>query len=265
MEYIIVIASSLGGIFFTTFSFLLLGYWLRKKQKISNDQKELDTKIVDGAILTLMGLLVAFTFSGANARLDNRRNLIIQEAKSIMNTYYYFDILPPEIRDKACQDLNVYITSRLKWSQIYLDKKALDIERQKIKELQKKLWSTAFEVCRTPGQQRVCRDLPKVLMEMFMQEEESSLYKHLHPPRIIYVMLICIVLMGALLAGYNIKGELRDVGKHMFAFATIMSLMLFVILNLEFPRAGIFSNMIFENFDTALTDIQKNFCRPVEK
>lgn len=38
---------------------------------------------VEGAVLALMGLLIAFTFSGAAARFDARRNLIIEETNAI--------------------------------------------------------------------------------------------------------------------------------------------------------------------------------------
>ena len=38
---------------------------------------------VEGAVFALLGLLIAFTFSGAAARFDTRRQLIIDETNDI--------------------------------------------------------------------------------------------------------------------------------------------------------------------------------------
>jgi hypothetical protein len=38
---------------------------------------------VEAAILALLGLLLAFTFSGAGARFDARRHLIVEETNAI--------------------------------------------------------------------------------------------------------------------------------------------------------------------------------------
>src|SRR6185503_8225075 len=50
--------------------------------------------VVEGAVFSLLGLLIAFTFSGAAARSDTRRELIIQEANNIGTAYLRLDLLP---------------------------------------------------------------------------------------------------------------------------------------------------------------------------
>ena len=42
---------------------------------------------VHGAVFALMGLLMAFTFSGAASRFDHRRDLIVEEANDIGTAY----------------------------------------------------------------------------------------------------------------------------------------------------------------------------------
>src|SRR4051812_42855896 len=51
---------------------------------------------VDAATFALLGLLIAFTFSGAATRFDARRQLIIEEANNIGTAYLRIDLLPPE-------------------------------------------------------------------------------------------------------------------------------------------------------------------------
>ena len=42
---------------------------------------------VEGAIFALIGLLVAFTVSGALARFDERRQLVVQEANAVSTAW----------------------------------------------------------------------------------------------------------------------------------------------------------------------------------
>jgi hypothetical protein len=49
---------------------------------------------VEGAVFGLLALLVAFTFSGAAARFDTRRQLIVEETNDIGTAYLRLDLLP---------------------------------------------------------------------------------------------------------------------------------------------------------------------------
>src|SRR5262245_22835515 len=51
---------------------------------------------VEGAVFGLYGLLIAFTFSGAPARFDARRQLIAEEANAIGTAYLRIDLLAAE-------------------------------------------------------------------------------------------------------------------------------------------------------------------------
>jgi len=51
---------------------------------------------VEGAVYGLLGLLIAFSFSGAAERFAGRRTLIIEEANAIGTAYLRVDLLPEE-------------------------------------------------------------------------------------------------------------------------------------------------------------------------
>ena len=51
--------------------------------------------VVEGAVFSLLGLLIAFTFSGAATRFDARRQLIIEEANDIGTAWVRIEVLPP--------------------------------------------------------------------------------------------------------------------------------------------------------------------------
>src|SRR5947209_3690284 len=59
--------------------------------------------VVDAAIFGLLGLLLAFTVSGAASRFDARRQLVVEESNDIGTAYLRLDLLPaaaqPELRN----------------------------------------------------------------------------------------------------------------------------------------------------------------------
>ena len=67
-----------------------LGY---HRQREEDAPQEVSGAVV-GAVFALLGLLMAFTFSGAYSRFDVRRQLIVQEANAIGTAYLRLDLLP---------------------------------------------------------------------------------------------------------------------------------------------------------------------------
>ncbi|EQD26010.1 conserved hypothetical protein, membrane [mine drainage metagenome] len=59
-----------------------------------------------------------------------------------------------------------------------------------------------------------------------------------HPPAVIDVMLFVLALMSALLAGYGMAGSARLPWLQVLVFALALSVTVFVIRDLEYPRLG---------------------------
>jgi hypothetical protein len=60
-----------------------------------------------------------------------------------------------------------------------------------------------------------------------------------HPPLVIYLLLATLSLIGSLLAGYSMSGNKDRNWLHMVAFVVVLSLAVYVIIDLEFPRLGL--------------------------
>ena len=63
---------------------------------------------VEGAIFGLMGLLLAFTISGALQRFDDRRQLVLQEATAVTTAYDRLGLLEGDIARELQNKLKVY-------------------------------------------------------------------------------------------------------------------------------------------------------------
>jgi hypothetical protein len=193
----------------------------------------------EAAVFGLMGLLIAFTFSGAASRFEDRRHLITSEANAIGTAYLRVDMLPGDAQPEIRELFRRYVDVR---SKTYLNQD-LDAMRVKLAEsaaLQGKIWSKAFTACRSqeaPAQAAML--LLPALNEMIDITTTRSASTQNHPPLVIFLLLVVLSLVGALLIGYDTAPNRKRGWLHVVVFAAIMSLAVYVIIYLKFPRLGL--------------------------
>jgi ABC-type Fe3+ transport system permease subunit len=92
-------------------SLVLLNYGrrlgLRYLNKEAGNMAGLTT--VEGAVFALIGLLLAFTISGALQRFDERRQLVIQEANAASTAHDRLGLFEPDIARDLQTKLKYYI------------------------------------------------------------------------------------------------------------------------------------------------------------
>lgn len=228
-------------------------YLARRRAKHDPDGAWQGMGVVDGAIFGLLGLLVAFSFSGAASRFDVRRNLIVEETNTIGTAYLRLDLLPsaaqPAIRDKFKQ----YVDSRIRTYSLFPDVAAVNAEVEKGKSLQAEIWMMA--IAGVQGSQPATMLLIPALNQTFDIDSTRTLALFAHPPRIIFVMLFVLALISATAAGYNLANAKSRDWFHTLGFAAVAAAAFYVILDLEFPRFGFIQ---IGSFDQALIDLRKS-------
>ena len=100
-------------------SFLVLwlaaqaGVFFRKRLRPLEEDDYDDLGTVLAALLTLLGLLIAFSFSMAVSRYDQRKNYEAEEANAIGTEYVRVDLLSQNQAARARQLLNEYLRERI--------------------------------------------------------------------------------------------------------------------------------------------------------
>jgi hypothetical protein len=193
--------------------------------------------VVDGAVFGLMGLLIAFTFSGAASRFDSRRHLVVEEANAIGTAYLRLDLLPARAQPALQESFRRYVETRLEVYRKLPDIAAAKGELAKATELQKQIWSQAVAACQEAPQPATMLLLP-ALNAMIDITTTRTVATRIHPPAIIFILLSVLALASSLLAGYSMAGGQGRSWVHMLAFAAIMGVTVYVIIDLEYPRLG---------------------------
>lgn len=194
---------------------------------------------VEGAVFALMGLLIAFTFSGAATRFDTRRALVVEEANDIGTAWLRLDLLPANTQPPLREKFRLYVDARLAFYKKFPDIAAAQPELVRFTSLQNEIWTCAVTACRDSGSSPATMLLLPALNQMIDITTTRTMAARIHPPVIIYLMLGLLVLAGSLLAGYGMAAGKVHNWFHTLAFALVMTCAIYVILDFEFPRLGL--------------------------
>ncbi len=196
------------------------------------------TAPVEAALFALLGLLVAFTFSGASDRLAARRALIVEEANAVGTAYLRIDLLPAADRPLLRGEMRRYLASRLTFYEMLLDFREAAAQRKRADQLQQQIWNDVVASCaRAPDSRATLLVLPSV-NAMFDAAGARYAALRMHMPLTIFVQLVAIALVCAFFAGVGMARGRRPSYLHMVMFGGIIAITFYVIFNLEFPRAG---------------------------
>jgi hypothetical protein len=194
----------------------------------------------EGAVFGLLGLLLAFTFSGAASRFDERRWFIDSEANAIGTAYLRLDLLPEGTQAPLRAAFRRYVEVR---ATIYRDAHSqaeVAARMEKGSVLQNEIWKQAVAACQLPGAspQATMLLLP-ALNEMIDITATRQTATRNHPPNVVFLLLGVLALIGALLVGYGTSANKDRSWFHHVTFALVVSLAIYVIVDLEYPRLGL--------------------------
>lgn len=222
---------------------------------LASDPKgaRIGTGTIEAAVFALLGLLIAFTFSGAVSRFDDRRHLIVQEANAIGTAYLRLDLLPAGAQPAMREEFRRYVQYRLEVFRKLSDVRAAQEELAVANQMQGKIWSQAIAASHAEGAASSAQVLLlPALNQMIDITTTRTMALQLHPPLVIFVMLFLVALASALLAGYSMAGGTDRKWLHVMGFALVIALTVYVILDIEFPRFGLIR---VDAFDQALVDL----------
>jgi len=208
---------------------------------------------VEAVTFGLLGLLLAFTFSGAAARLDTRRGQIVDEANALGTAWLRLDVLPANAQPKLREAFRNYTDSRIAMYRTF-SKSGLDAARPEYARstaLQQEIWTEAVAACRDVPAATVV--LLPALNEMFDITTTRLAATQMHPPGIVYLVLALISLVCGFLVGYEMGATEVASRSHMIVLALVLSFVLYVILDFEYPRLGLIR---VDDFDNLLVQVR---------
>jgi hypothetical protein len=225
---------------------LFLGMWVCYElgrwegvRELRNDPDRLKTGtgVIEAAVFGLMGLLLAFAFAGAAGRYDTRRAQIAQEANAIGTAWLRIDLLPQAHQDKLRDLFRRYLDARIEVYQKIPDMVATADALNRANQLQGEIWKSAVAAGQespTPATNMLMLPALNDMIDITTTRTESA---KTHMPTVIFCLLCAVALLSAVLVGYGTSDRPRRL-VYVLVFIISVTVTIYVILDLEFPRVG---------------------------
>ena len=208
----------------------------RKPPTPAGAEKSSQVGSIQGAILGLLGLLLAFSFAAAGSRFLERQDLITQEANAIGTALLRADLLAEPERQELRAALRDYTKLRLEVSKkvrFVIDPADLAAFAQ----MHTRIWNAARAgVAARPGAILAVLNPVNELIDLHTTRLAAS-RKHVPMP-VLGLLVLCSALATAI-TGYACGVSDRGRSPLSFALATLIAAALWITIDLDYPRIGL--------------------------
>jgi len=211
-----------------------IGDALRRSLRPLGEDQQKDFDRVLAATLTLLGLLIGFSFSMVVSRYDQRKNYEEAEANAIGTEYVRADLLPDGDAANLRELLKKYLDQRVLFYETRDEHKLEEIDAQTAK-LETELWSVVEATARkqpTPTLSLAVSGMNDVLNS---QGYTQAAWWNRLPPAA-WGLLLAISIFSALLIGYG--AHRRSVALFL-VLPLAVSISFFLIADIDSPRRGL--------------------------
>ena len=226
-------------IFVVTFFLLWLAAWVgarmsQRRRALQDEDARADYSVVETATLTLLALIIGFSFSMATGRYDLRKNYEEAEANAIGTEYVRADLLPPDEASRVRTLLREYTAQRIRF---YTSHSWDDIDqiRADTGNVQDALWKAASATA--TAQPTTIRALVVAGMNDVLNSEgytQAAWWNRI--PTGAWALMFAIALFSNWLMGFGLK---RWQPRLLTILPVVVAVSFFLIADIDSPRGGV--------------------------
>jgi hypothetical protein len=205
-----------------------------RKQSLDEGMDEEHFKLILGATLTLLGLMIGFTFAMAVGRYDQRKDYEAREANAIGTEYVRVDVLSAANAAELRALLRDYLDQRI----LYYtsgDSERLRQTRAKTSQLQSELWSeVTASVSAQPS--AVSALVLSGMNDVLNSEGYAEAAWRNRVPVAAWILLMSIAIYCNFLLGYGAHGKTSML---LLVLPIALAISFFLIADIDSPRSGV--------------------------
>lgn len=222
------------------FVFLVLSYLLghRLRRRLQKEDRPLSNmSTINGMLLGLLGLMLAFSFSMSNERFDSRRSLIIEEANAIGTTVLRADLFPDSVRASLRASLREYLEERIAFYEVGMDLGKAATHYRKADSISSGVWNRVARYARVDDVTVKTSEIVPALNAMIDITTTRRAAGEATLPASILYFLFLLSAGTSFLLGYEEKERVDWV--MVLGFSIMLAATVFTIIDLDRPRSGI--------------------------
>lgn len=232
---------SLTGVILVMFCTMLLaalaGYGVRQAQgRPARDREEAEhvqEGYLVGSMLGLLALLLAFSFSMALQRYEERRHLVVQEANAIGTSYLRAQLLDEPYRSRLSSLLVEYTDNRLKLGNPGGDQKS---ELSRNDQLLTEIWAAVMAARDSANAHGVTTAILITFNEVIDLDTERKVARQVRVPVPVLLLLYGFLATTAAVLGYVLEERRAWIGA--IVLFVLLSLYVSIIADLNRPTSG---------------------------
>ena len=213
-----------------------IGNWLRTRKAGAGEVAGEEYGIVLAATLTLLGLIIGFSFSMATSRYDQRKNLEEEEANAIGTEWARADLLPAAEASKVRALLGTYVEQRLLFYTTS-DEQQLGQINDHTAQLQNELWSAVLAPAKAqpnPILALVVAGMNDVLNSQGYTQ--AAMWNRI--PTAAWALMFAMAICCNMLIGYGLHKD-QSGTRLLLVLPLVAAIAFMLIADIDSPRHGI--------------------------
>jgi len=195
-----------------------------------------DLGIIQTATLTLLALIIGFTFSMAIDRHDQRELLEESEANAIATEYLRADLLPLKLAADTQDLLKQYLDQRILFYTRKSHEQVQEIN-QKTDAIQQTLWNGILPIARM-NQSPTIALVVAGMNDVFNSQGYVQAAWWNRIPNTAWALMTAIAICANLLVGFGARNFKKNIALFMI-FPFVIAVSFFLIADIDSPRGGV--------------------------
>jgi hypothetical protein len=191
------------------------------------------------SMLGLLALLLAFTFSAALQRYDDRSQAVVTEANAIGTTYLRARLLPGNMHEEVQVILRQYLDLRIQEGRVdFADAAKGEALLDQGKRTGAQLWDQAVRAAEQDGRLVTSGLFVQSLNELIDAAETRRAANDRHVPEVVIFLMFSTVVISTATLGYASGIAGHRVTLAAFVLLILIALVVYLIIDLDRPRRG---------------------------
>lgn len=193
---------------------------------------------IQAAVLGLVALLLAFTFSMAVARFDLRKQLVVEEANAIGTLQLRAQLLPEPQKSASTALIGRYIEARIAYATAGVDAQRINAAQAETATVQALLWAQAVQLAAREEKAYPANLYTQALNDVIDLPSKRIAAMNNHVPETVIWMLLLSSALSLAIVGYGFGLGARRNNFSLGALSVLIVLVIMLILDFDRPRRG---------------------------
>lgn len=256
MIHLLIVLVALIGLIVILYISVELGRWFGVIQLKRHPKHKLEVMTVaESSVFGLLALLIAFTFSGAYERYENRKLHVITQANAFDAVYNYLDFVPNKYKARIHKNISAYLDAYLDAYNHIPFTSLVDSALDRALALEDQIWHDTVLAVGDIANVSIGQSVAQAIINVFDTSHTGISLTRVHPPGIIFILMVVLAALGAFLIGYDAAESKQKRHVHVLCYVLLTAFIINIIINLEYPRTGFIR---LNNFDSILLDAKNH-------